>query len=352
LLLDGFDEVSGALAEQLSRGETRFARLLDAALKFRQVVLTTRPFHGNGLSLLNFRASDAYEIVGFSDASIQHYIECFFRHLQEPQAELGRQVTEYLKLHSSLWGLCRIPITLELVCSAYEKGNDGSAQRLLTDAGQITMTELYLSVTSALCRRYLKREVDMSNRRGDIDAMTDAELFAECAMPLRLLEHWAYSCFTQGKLAASMEVSIAFMRADSGWSATREASLGTDALFRQLMECGFIKPVGSKHVINERTEFFFPHRTFQEFFAARYLVRVIPSTPSGAIVPLVPFVIEHRFSIHSSLVCSGSSRACCTAASTMWTRLALRVTPCVCATSSAHWWLSHTTWCAPCSRPS
>ncbi|CAF4082502.1 unnamed protein product [Rotaria magnacalcarata] len=103
-LLDGYDEYNVPVDTEL---DSIFQKIL---LKKRQI-LTSRP---NATIPNKYDAQ--LEIIGFTDENIDGYVENFFT-LND--AEKSRRLISFIKSTPTIWGICHVPITLEILCTLW-----------------------------------------------------------------------------------------------------------------------------------------------------------------------------------------------------------------------------------------
>ena len=120
-ILDGYDEFAQNIPDQLRD-------VFDYIVQTQHHILTSRPY------AIDLAYDAKMEITGFTDNNIAKYIEHFFDQLQDdmPNATLeGYKLLNFLKENSSIWGICHIPVNLELICSLWSD-TDWSKKKSLT----------------------------------------------------------------------------------------------------------------------------------------------------------------------------------------------------------------------------
>ena len=122
LILDGFDEVADHLGKSsflshLLSVEERFLSKCD-------VFVTTRPSRCPDLLSLMKRPHRHVEILGFTDADIDQYIQHYFREAyradKEEAERRSKEVIQRLNSLSVVRGMCRIPMVLKIVCKVQD----------------------------------------------------------------------------------------------------------------------------------------------------------------------------------------------------------------------------------------
>jgi HEAT repeat protein/V8-like Glu-specific endopeptidase len=249
-VLDGLDEVS--LEENsVQKG------IVDELLTFPYWILTSRPHAAAAI-----QADATIENVGFASTTIDNYIEKSFpTHAQA--------ISQSIRQNPIIFGLCHIPINLELVCSILKKSKD-----LLASIS--SMTGLYEEITLTLQRRFLEKIGKPSAWHwGPKDMEKDAEI----SILFKTLESIAwegmgekalYFSFKQGAMEKIYYDSYPSYEADK-----------RETLFTNICNSGFLQSHGENLSFLDN-EYFFLHLTFQEFFAARFLASLFQSNPMEA----------------------------------------------------------------------
>ena len=241
-ILDGYDEVDSKLAPHMNT-------CLKTILKFPHVFVVSRPYYLNAFqSEYKFHPQAEHEVIGFIDKNIREYIESFFTHLRPPEPSKGNTLLDFLKKSPGLWGTCRVPIILELICSIWEKQSFREQQ--------LTVTQLYIKVIAGLCRRYLAKAKSKSTAY-----LNDDSVLNECQNVLDFMSFWAFDSLSKDEVVSSL--STAF-RAFSHMGEEQEK------VIKDLFEAGFFRAITDGGFEAEKS-YYFPHRTFQEYFAARYV---------------------------------------------------------------------------------
>jgi HEAT repeat protein/V8-like Glu-specific endopeptidase len=238
-VLDGLDEVA---MEENSRQKA----IVDELLKFPHWILTSRS-HAAG----SIQADATIENVGFASKTIDLYIEKFFP--TNTQA-----IIQNIRQNPIIFGLCHIPINLELICSILKKSKG--------DISSInSMTGLYEELTLTLLRRYLEqtgRPEAWDWKSGQFERDPATKSFLE------LLESIAWKGMQEKQLFFSFKTK---QMEEIYYNCELEKR---DELFLRICKSGFLQSTGDSEDIL-CNEYSFLHLTFQEFFAARYLVRLL-----------------------------------------------------------------------------
>jgi V8-like Glu-specific endopeptidase len=275
-VLDGLDEVSME-ENSLQKG------IVDELKQFPHWIITSRP-HAAG----SIQADSTIENVGFASKTIELYIQKSF-------PENGQAVSQKIRQNPINFGLCHIPINLELVCSILKKSKG--------DIAFITsMTGLYEELSLVLKKNFLvekigipeagtwierdfhlhrKDEFDMKKIKTRIEKIfTTLEWIAWTGMEQKQL----YFSFNSGKMGDIYFDSYSSSQADQ-----------RKPLFIDICTSGFLQSSGDNEEFL-KNEYSFLHLTFQEFFAARYLVRLLQTSPDEAakLITEIKFDPRHK----------------------------------------------------------
>jgi HEAT repeat protein/V8-like Glu-specific endopeptidase len=239
LVLDGLDEMT--LAE-----DSQQKKILDELLKFPHWILTSRP-HAAGSIVAG--ADATIENLGYASKTIDLYIQKSFQ--DDAQA-----VIQKVRQNPIIFGLCHIPINLELICAILKKSNG--------DLSKITsMTSLYEELTLTLQRRFLEKI-------GKPEAWnwTPIGVSLELKSVFELLEVIAWTAMQERQLVFSLD--------SQKMEKLGHSFLSLEENLRHICIGGFLQSSqdGESEDVFAK-EYSFLHLTFQEFFAARYLARLV-----------------------------------------------------------------------------
>ncbi|CAF0795000.1 unnamed protein product [Adineta ricciae] len=231
-ILDGYDEIVQNIPKHLQD-------LFEQLLKTPHHILTSRPY----LNTLSYDIQ--LEINGFTDENIEQYIEQFFCQLETNSINKSQSLIKYLRSNQRIWGVAHIPVNLELICSVWSNEDTLKTKDL-------TITSLYNTMIEWLYRRYLTSK-DKKEHTNEIE--------------LTFLEYLAFY---------TMKSNTIVIRPSLLKKAAKDANIS----FEQnpdILNLGILKSFHKPNSIGTRIEtdkdHYFVHLSFQEYFAARYLIK-------------------------------------------------------------------------------
>ncbi|CAF2143415.1 unnamed protein product [Rotaria magnacalcarata] len=261
-LLDGYDEYNVPVDTEL---DSIFQKIL---LKKRQI-LTSRP---NATIPNKYDAQ--LEIIGFTDENIDGYVENFFT-LND--AEKSRRLISFIKSTPTIWGICHVPITLEILCTLWIDHETTTFK-----SEQMSISVLYTKIVTWILRKFL------INREGKAitDKKTDRKVNVECDQIVFVLEKIAF---------LSMQSSCLIINSKILQDISNECSdtpNNGDAFREEVLKVGLLVALESKTSVKAYADYYFIHLSFQEFLAARYLNRLLSKNDEEAI----RFLKFHKYS--------------------------------------------------------
>ncbi|CAF1023937.1 unnamed protein product [Adineta steineri] len=245
-LLDGYDEIVQNIPAHLQR-------LLEQLCKAPHHIITSRPYM-NSLSYPMHM-----EITGFTDENIPNYINQFFGEVENGSHYSYTEhngVLSFLKRNPRIWGIAHIPINLELICSVWSNTNWSTTKRM-------TMTTLYDNLIEWICRRYLEKQQGTPIEK--INLMSKKCVYENCRNELAFLESLAFH---------AMENNTILLDPKLLEEAEKETNCYLDE-HKNLLNIGILKSFTQSGVgtrIEVVRDHHFVHLSFQEYFAAGYLV--------------------------------------------------------------------------------
>ncbi|CAF3531955.1 unnamed protein product, partial [Adineta steineri] len=261
-ILDGYDEFVHNIPDKL-------AGAFDYILKTQHHILTSRPY------AIALSYDVQMEITGFTNDNIEKYIVQFFDQIKDDISNgsfEGTKLLHFLKTNSSIWGIAHIPVNLELICSLWGD-TDWSKKKTLT------MTTLYDNITEWLCKRYITKQNITTAQ------MRKKKLYNLCKKELCFLEVLAFN---------AMEYSDIIIPPTLLEKTEDETECDLDD-HPQLLNFGILKsyndmPTGSQHPAEQ--QYYFIHLSFQEYFAARHLIRTLSSPEKQK---AINFINKHKY---------------------------------------------------------
>ena len=244
-ILDGYDEIAQNVPPHL---ECLFEQLL----KTPHHILTSRPY----LNTLAYHVQ--MEITGFTDENIQQYVQQFFDQMKDESDDISiksQELFNFLQTNPSIWGVAHIPVNLELVCSLWSNED-------FIETKELKITTLYTMMTEWLCRRYL------SIPNNQIQNLSQDDVHRRCEKELTFLESLAFN---------AMKSNTIILRPNLLKKALNEAKVSLHD-HPNILNIGILKSFHKRGVgiqVETGKDHYFVHLSFQEYFAARYLMNAL-----------------------------------------------------------------------------
>ncbi|GJJ77520.1 hypothetical protein EMPS_09879 [Entomortierella parvispora] len=260
-ILDGMDEI---VADTESEERHTFRRFLMTLLVQQYVVVTSRP---SGVDSSLLQSTDLeLETVGFSRQNVQDFV------VKVLDSEGAASVQNFIRRTPLIQGLVNIPVQLDVICFSWDS--------LPKDVSRITMTGLYQLMVQRLCR---KDAVRLKKKVGKI-LLTDQRLRSyspkemENVMETELL-HLGYLAFRGMANRHQIEFEEKDLRQAFGELQENSAlnqPLTPEDLVDIVKQTSFLHTADvdlSSQNANFQQAWHFLHLTFQEYFAATWIVR-------------------------------------------------------------------------------
>ena len=237
IILDGLDELP-------KTAESSVDKLLHRRiLPFCYILATSRQEKGIEVRQ-NVDFDVLLQIKGFTETDSYDYIRKHFRHLGQDYEPKGRRLIEAIQDNSYLHELPSNPLNLLLLCVVFEdyEGNLPSCR-----------TDLYQIIVACLLRRYCAKH-NLEAPDGDKAIRRHFE------NSLLVLGELAWRCLKDNRFSFREEELVEFESTHESLAARKLGLVFKEASLRK---------------INPQHEYFFFHKTFQEYLAAFYLAHML-----------------------------------------------------------------------------
>jgi HEAT repeat protein len=258
-ILDGYDEIAQNVPPHLQC-------LFEQLLKTPHHILTSRPY----LNTLSYDVQ--MEITGFTDENITKYVQQFFEQMKDELDDAmikSQRLLNFLRSNQSIWGIAHIPVNLELICSLWSNED-------WSETEQVTITRLYTKLTEWLCRRYLR------THDHQIVQLYQNEIDRRCQKELAFLDSLAFN---------AMESNTIIIRSSILKKALNEAEVSSQE-HPHILNIGILKSVNKQGISNRietEKDHYFVHLSFQEYFAARYLINALKGSQAEKAIEFIKY---------------------------------------------------------------
>ena len=232
LMLDGLDEANDHSKEIISK-------IWGCTCK---ILLLSRPYN---LRNIEMRADIQVECLGFDDQQLQDYIKS---KLSEDEAP---RLIRSLKNTTAMWEMAHIPVTAHILCSLSKE--HGTA--IEEEKKRASMFQIYNDMTNYVWKRFEKKPAARNVQK--------AELFKD-------LEKIAFESLRKGRIL--IHERFVMQHATSKNAA------------RTFKESGLLL------LVLEGKEYQFLHLTCQEYFAGRYIARMLKQKESDEKTRVLDFI--------------------------------------------------------------
>lgn len=284
-LLDGHDELPSPLPIQLTN-------VWNKLLAKTNLIITSR-YH----SVNDSPITTCLEIIGFTDENVKAYITQFFSTTIKPPTSQSRSLIpdekdtksasipthstnllHFLETNPNLKEITRVPIQLELICSVWQDANSQ-----LLSSTSITLSELYYQITLWLLRRRLQKTGIVSDELVD-----DHKVLRWLNTELQALEKIAFSLMQKNSLVLT----------DTDFKKLIPHIVDDKTLHEEIFKLGILKRMDNSATPDAE----FIHLTFQEFFAARYLVNGLMEIEGKRFTEAMQFIREQKYQRRLAIV--------------------------------------------------
>ncbi|KAF9197402.1 hypothetical protein BGZ49_002181, partial [Haplosporangium sp. Z 27] len=286
-ILDGLDEIVTILRSEANFNLNEFFNVL---LQQKYVVITSRP---SGVDKSILPGIDLeMETVGFSPQNVKDYLSIV---LAPDQVQ---SVQRFIDQTPVVQGLVNIPVQLDVICFSW-----GS---LPTNVEDITITGLYQAMVCKLCRKdafRLRKKFEEVLSEVEIDNLLPREIYKLMDFEL---EYLSYLAFEGLKDNHRIEFDEIWMR-NSLLGLEERKSLCQEQcppkqLVNRLKETSFLHSTDIDLDVNMRNfqgSWHFLHLTFQEYFAASWVVRQLQSNPydgaGSSVQTIKEFILNEKY---------------------------------------------------------
>ena len=237
LVFDGLDEASEDARELVHAAERRLCKLL----------ILTRPYN---LQRIRARVDWQFECLGFNDRQLRNYIN---RELQQDKAS---RLIHSLQHDQRMWGAVHTPVMAHILCSLSREHGIASEDQ----GKRASMFQIYGDMTNYVWKKF-------NEEQGAKVANKDI-VFGD-------LEKIAFEALRKGQILIEERIVEG-----------HATSTNTTGLFK---ESGFLL------FLMKGQQYQFPHLTFQEYFAGRFIARSLKNKGSEEEKRVVKFVQEGKY---------------------------------------------------------
>lgn len=305
LVLDGYDEV----AYHLHHPDSAYGQLLQQALQFKQIIVTTRDYQLPPTDII----FDSHLVnIGFTNKQIEHYVRHYrdwletasksdhksLSHATESKSESSTSATLLAALRSNprLWILAHVPLNLALICEAYW-------QTLITAQighmvlGNLTLTGLYQQVLQCFLRRQLQKQ-DKNPTLYDMETLKNHFIIEWDS-----LSTLAWEGFKQGELILSPKIQENLLATLRIRYPKQYKNGELEIFLERAFNLGLLR---SEHIENHNLinqPHYFIHLTFQEYMAAHYVADTLQGYRGEKLYQeILTWLGQHKYDPHAAVL--------------------------------------------------
>ena len=251
LVVDGLDEADDHAREIVSTIWERSC----------MVLFLSRPYNMRNIET---RVDIQVECLGFNDDQLQDFIES---ELTEDEAT---RLIASLQQSPAMWEMAHIPVTAHILCSLSRDHGTATEER----GRRVSIFQIYNDMANYVWKRFKEKPTARNIKRCD--------LFDD-------LERIAFEALRIGQILIPQRL------------VTRYAT-STDA-------AGTFKESGLLLLVLEGQQYQFPHLTFQEYFAGRYIAKNMRRKGSDDETRVLDFIQEEKYNQKHALTLSFAMHA-------------------------------------------
>jgi HEAT repeat protein/tetratricopeptide (TPR) repeat protein len=271
-ILDGYDEIIDSMGQENRAHLTDF---LNEIVHYPHILVTSRPLAIDALGQSALKFDRKLENIGFTNENIENYVRYFMR--EAGKLDQAAPLLQFLKTHPSIWGIAHIPINLELLSWLGSQGD------LVLKPGQaMTLSKLYQMIVDRVQDVYARKFSPPQTYLPEASLTPNAEGLSSSELVNEFLGYVAYEAMQHESLLIPKEqIKEALVktlrkhhRPDNVHHQERLLKSATDKL-------GFLRATGEGGRSQWDQSHYFIHLSFQEFYAAKYIARIL-SHPIGS----------------------------------------------------------------------
>jgi HEAT repeat protein len=299
-IVDGYDEITDLI------GQARYAHLtsfLDDLAHHQHILVTSRPLAIDSLGQSRMKFDRRLENMGFTNENVETYIRYFMQNTGKKNQ--AAPMLKFLKTHPNIWSIAHVPINLELLSWLWSQGEEG---KLLFKPGEkVTLSKLYQEIVIRIQQAYAEKQKQFRinlSPEVQFDPINDFDLINE------FLECLAFSAMkTESLLISEDQLKKSLTKTLKKYYPQKfynELQLSRDQeklLKSSTDRLGFLRSTkeGGRSQLDQ--PHYFIHLSFQEFYAARYIARILSeSVESQKKADIIEHVRVEKYTSHYQLM--------------------------------------------------